>query len=84
MTQSTLRTPSAGTDYPGKTLGIVGLVAAIVLGLIGIVISAVAYSQSKKAGFKNTPALIGMIAGAVMVVIWLIITIATNLMLAGY
>ena len=32
--------------------------------LIGLIISAVALSKSRKAGFKNTPALVGIIIGA--------------------
>jgi hypothetical protein len=60
---------AAGEDYPGRMLGIVGLVVAIVASLIGLVISAVAFSQSKKAGYKNTPALIGMIVGGVFFVL---------------
>lgn len=58
--------PATGVDYPGKTLGIVGLIVAIFFNVIGLIISAIAYSQSKKAGFKNTPALVGIIIGAVL------------------
>lgn len=64
--------PTPGTDYPGKTLGIVGLVVAIFFNLIGLIISAIAYSQSKKAGVKNTPALIGIIVGAVLLVLGIV------------
>jgi hypothetical protein len=64
-----------GTDYPGKTLGIVGLIVSIFASLIGLIISAIALSQSRKAGYKNTPALIGVIIGAVALVIGIIITI---------
>jgi hypothetical protein len=72
-----LRTPPAGTDYPGKMLGIVGLIAAILVNLIGLVISVVAYTQSKKAGYKNTPALIGIAVGAVLFVLSLVLGIAS-------
>lgn len=61
--------PTAPADFPGKTLGIVGLVVAIIANLIGLIISIVAYRQSKAAGFKNTPALVGIIVGAVLFVI---------------
>lgn len=61
----------AGTYYqqpaaedPGKTLGIVGLILSFFTALIGLIISAVALNKSKKAGFKNTPALVGIIIGA--------------------
>lgn len=65
----------AGTDYPGKTLGVVGLVVAIFFNLIGLIISAIALNQSKKAGYKNTPALVGVIIGAVLFVLGVIFAI---------
>lgn len=55
-------------DFPGKTLGIVGLVLSFFTTIIGLIISIVALRQSKKAGFKNTPALIGVIIGIVTTV----------------
>ncbi len=58
-----------GVDYRGKTLGIVGLVVAIIANLIGLIISVIAYNQSKAAGYKNTPAFIGIIVGAVLLVL---------------
>jgi hypothetical protein len=64
-----------GTDFPGKTLGIVGLIVAIFANLIGLIISAIALSQSKKAGYKNTPALAGVIVGSVLLAIGIIVTI---------
>ncbi|MFB2555627.1 hypothetical protein [Herbiconiux liangxiaofengii] len=65
----------AGTDFPGKTLGIVGLIVAIFFNVIGLIISAIALSQSKKAGYKNTPALAGVIVGAVLTVLGIIFAI---------
>jgi hypothetical protein len=62
----------AGTDYPGKTLGIVGLILAIFFNLIGLIVSAVALNQSKKAGYKNGPAKAGVIVGAVLLVLSII------------
>jgi len=59
-------------DYPGKTLGIVGLVFAFVFALAGIIISAIALNQSKQAGFKNTPAKVGLILSIIFTVIGLI------------
>jgi hypothetical protein len=67
--------PAPGQDYPGKTLGVVGLVLAIFFNLIGLIISAVAYNQSKKAGYKNTPALVGLIIGAVLLALGIIFAI---------
>jgi len=65
----------AGVDYPGKTLGVVGLIVAIFFNLIGLIISAIALNQSKKAGYKNTPALVGVIIGAVLLGIGIILSI---------
>lgn len=60
--------PPVGTPYPGKTLGIIGLIASIPFNVIGLIISIVALVQSKKAGYKNTPAVIGIIIGSVITV----------------
>ena len=79
MTQPALSTPSAGVDYPGKTLGLVGLIVAVFFNIIGLVISAIAYSQSKKAGYKNTPAFVGIIVGAILFVVTVIISIVTTI-----
>ena len=54
----------AGAEDPGKTLGIVGLILSFFTAVIGLIISAVALNRSKKAGFTNTPALVGIIIGA--------------------
>ena len=65
--------PAAGGDFPGKTLGIIGLVLSFFTTIIGLIISIVALRQSKKAGFKNTPALVGVIIGIVTTVLAIII-----------
>ncbi len=64
-------------DFPGKTLGIVGLVFAFRgwLAVVGLILSIVAQSQSKNAGFQNTPAKVGIIVGAIMIGLALIATI---------
>lgn len=59
-------------SYPGKTLGIVGLVLSFLVAIAGLIVSAIALSQSKKAGYKNTPALVGLILGIVFSVLWII------------
>ena len=66
--------PAAGapTTYPGKTLGIVGLIVSFFFAIVGLILSAVALSQSKKAGFKNTPAKVGLILGIVFSVLGII------------
>ena len=55
--------PVAPVGNEGKTLGIVGLILSFFSGPIGLIVSAVARSQSKKAGFKNTPATVGIVIG---------------------
>jgi hypothetical protein len=78
-----------GTDYPGKTLGIVGLILAIITSVIGLVISIIANNQSKAAGYTNTPAKVGIILGIIFTVlnaIWIILVIAGSIAAvnAGY
>ena len=53
----------AADPNAGKTLGIVGLILSFFSGPIGLIVSAVARSQSKKAGVKNTPATVGIVIG---------------------
>ncbi|ARJ06469.1 hypothetical protein GCM10010988_17240 [Cnuibacter physcomitrellae] len=86
-------TPSApvkappGTDFPGKTLGIVGLILAILIPLVGLILSIVARVQSKKAGYKNTLATAGIIVGAVLIalyiILWIVIAIAAASAIGG-
>ena len=61
--------PPPGADYPGKTLGIVGLILAFVMQLAGLICCIIALNQSKRAGFKNTPAFIGLILNIVFIVL---------------
>ena len=64
---SNLQQAPAGTDYPGKTLGIVGLILVFFANIIGLIVSAIALNQSKQAGYKNTPAKVGVILGIIFV-----------------
>lgn len=56
---------------PGRTLGIVGLVLSIVGSFVGLIISIVAFNQSKKAGFDNGLAKAGIIVGVITTVLTL-------------
>ncbi len=58
---------------PGRTLGIVGLILAIFCNLIGLIISIIAYTRSKNAGYKNNIAMAGIIVGAALLVLSLIL-----------
>ncbi len=70
----------------GKTLGIVGLILAFVFALAGLIVSAIARSQSKKAGVKNTPATVGLVLSIIFLIIqiiWVIVAVAGFATLAG-
>lgn len=56
-------------NYPGKTLGIVGLILAIFFNVIGMIVSIVAYLQSKKAGYSNGFAVAGIVVGAILLLL---------------
>lgn len=58
---------------PGKTLGVVGLVLAIVASVVGLIVSIIALRKSKKAGFKNGLALAGVIVGVLTTLVSLIV-----------
>jgi hypothetical protein len=74
--------PAPTGDYPGKILGIVGLILSFVFALLGLILSAVALSQSKKAGFKNTPAKVGLILGIIFSIGWIIFWIVWGVLIA--
>lgn len=56
----------APATFPGKTLGIVGLILAFVAAPLGLILSIVAKVQSK--GYKNTPATVGIVLGILFTV----------------
>lgn len=73
MSQYQAAPPPAAASYPGKTLGIVGLILAIIpcTWWAGLVISIIAFVQSRKVGVRNTLALVGIVIGA----LWLVFVI---------
>ena len=73
--QATPTSTAPAGDFPGKTLGIVGLVLAIVAPIVGIIVSAIALNQSKKAGYPNKLAKIGLIVGIVLTVLYVVLYI---------
>ena len=75
--------PAAPAVVPGKTLGIVGLILAFVAPLIGVIVSAIANSQSKAAGVTNTPAKAGIIIGIILTLLYLFLIIGLPLILAA-
>lgn len=78
--------PAASGSVPGRTLGIVALVLAIVpvgLQLIGLILGIVALVQSKKAGVKNGMAVAAIIVSSVLIVIGIIIGIVVAVVFAN-
>lgn len=69
MTEAAPAAPAPADTYPGKGLGIAGIILAILLPVIGLIVSIIANSQSKKAGFKNGPAKAGIIVGIILTVL---------------
>jgi hypothetical protein len=65
--------PAPASD--GKTLGIVGLILAFFVSLVGLIVSLIAKSQSKKAGVPNGPATAGIVLSIIFLVIQLIVLI---------
>jgi hypothetical protein len=59
----------------GKTLGIVGVVLAFLLPLVGLIVSIVARGQSKRAGVTNGAATAGIIISIIIMVIGVILAI---------
>ena len=66
--------PVRATEDPGRTLGIVGLVLAFITSLPGLIVSIIAFRKSKKAGFSNTIAKVGIIIGSIFTALALVIT----------
>ncbi len=90
MTTPTYQTPApASSDYPGKTLGIVGLVLVLVglvtgiSTIVGLILSHIGFSQSKKAGFPNGPAKAGIIVGWILIGLGIIVGIIVAIVLAA-
>jgi hypothetical protein len=73
-------TPPPAAD-PGNTIGIVGLILAIIpcTSTIGLILSIVAFIISRRAGFQNNKALAGLIIGAAWLVLGFILQITTGL-----
>ncbi|HVD17349.1 MAG TPA: hypothetical protein VNC63_01565 [Propionibacteriaceae bacterium] len=77
-------TPQPAAADPGNTLGIVGLILAIIpcTSTIGLVLSIVAFIISRRANFQNSKALAGIIIGIAWTVLGVILQ-ATMGLLSG-
>lgn len=66
--------PNPSAVDPGKTFGIVGFVMVFVgLQLIGLIFSIIGFNKSKKAGFKNTLAKVGIILNSIILAIAIVV-----------
>jgi len=65
--------PAAPAASDGKTLGVIALVAAFFISLLGIILGFIAKGQSKRAGVKNTPATVAIVLGFIFLAITAII-----------
>ena len=70
----TMTQPAApyAAPEPGKTLGIVALIAVFFISLLGLILGFVAQSQSKAAGVPNTPAKVAIILGIIFIVLQIV------------
>lgn len=57
--------PMQPAQDPGRGLGIAGLICAILISVVGLIISIVARRKSSKAGYSNGIALAGIIVGII-------------------
>jgi hypothetical protein len=69
--------PPAAANDPGNTLGLVGMILAIIpcTAFLGLILSLVAFFISRRSGVRNQKALIGILIGAV----WLVLSIIAQL-----
>jgi hypothetical protein len=56
-------------EVPGRTLGIVALIAAFFISLLGLILGIIAMNQSKAAGYPNGPAKAAIIVSIVFLVL---------------
>ncbi|MET3768805.1 cytochrome c biogenesis protein CcdA [Marisediminicola sp. UYEF4] len=58
------------TDFPGRKLGVVGLILSCLLGVVGLVVSTIALVTSLRAQQRNVPAIAGIVIGIVGTVVF--------------
>ncbi|MBH2007062.1 DUF4190 domain-containing protein [Candidatus Saccharibacteria bacterium] len=79
-------TPEQPTgDDPGKTLAIVGIVLAFFFSVVGLILSLIAKSKSRKAGYPTTLATVGIVLNSVFILLGIIMLgILTAITIAGF
>ncbi|MEH0109939.1 DUF4190 domain-containing protein [Tersicoccus sp. MR15.9] len=75
--------PPVARRNPGMTIGIVGLVLSALsllifgfLSIPGLILSVIGLQQSRRAGMRNVPAIIGTVVGAIALILWIIVLVA--------
>lgn len=79
--------PKVEPGEPGYALGVAGFITSFIWGIVGIVLSAVGLSQSKRINKGNTLAFAGLIIGIVQTVLSTLVIagmIAAGVALANY
>ncbi|PJJ71957.1 hypothetical protein CLV46_1516 [Diaminobutyricimonas aerilata] len=74
---------AAPETFPGKTLGIVAIPVAVFASIVGLILGIVALSQSKKAGYRNTPAKAAIWVGAIVLVLQIIAAVVVVSIIGG-
>ncbi|BDZ42130.1 hypothetical protein GCM10025865_14290 [Paraoerskovia sediminicola] len=77
--------PDRPAEDPGRMLGIIGigvgatgfLVAALLLSPIGLIVNGIALGRSRRAGYRNVFAIIGLVLSAVCF-IWIVYRLMTG------
>ncbi|WP_052663599.1 hypothetical protein [Psychromicrobium lacuslunae] len=61
--------PVQAQQDPGKVMGILSIVLPFVfLGLVGLILGIIGLNKSKKAGFSNAPAVIGIVLSILAII----------------
>lgn len=75
--------PAYAPEPPGKTMGIVGFILAFVIAPAGIVVSAMALSESKKVGYPNPLGKWGLWLSIVFTSVWVLYVLFVVLAVFG-
>lgn len=65
---------------PGKGLGIAGFITSFFVSIVGLILSSIALSKSKKAGHSNGLAIAGIVIGALGTLFWTTIFIFATIL----
>lgn len=66
-------TPIPGQDDPGKVLGIIGIILAFFVSIVGLVISIISRKRSINAGFSGTLGTVGIVLNSVFTAIGVLV-----------